>query len=154
MEFHNPITEMTDFIGRWNGTIESDEIKLPSSIEFNHHGSDIIQYKQIINTENKDKIIEIGYFFFNKLKEELKHIVVNEEGYIEINNMILSKKSKYLKIASTFDFGYNLPPNMKIKREFKLLLNENLIEISLKMGKDAKTISEAAYRKKRRNCSI
>ncbi|MCG3219919.1 MAG: FABP family protein [Candidatus Heimdallarchaeota archaeon] len=148
MEFYNPIHDMTDLIGRWEGNMEKDENKSASSIIFRHHGSDIIQYKQIVNFRNKERILETGFFFFDKLKEELKHIVFNEEGYIEVNSLISSKKTKLLKMTSSFDSGYNLPPNMKIRRDFKLKINEKELEISLKMGKEANLISEAIYRKK------
>lgn len=150
MEFYNPIHDMTDFIGRWEGNMEKDENKSASTIIFTHHGIDIIQYKQKINLGNGERILETGFFFFDKLKEELKHIVFNEEGYIEVNSLISTKKTKLLKMTSSFDSGYNLPPNMKIKRDFKLKIDEGELEILLKMGKEAKLISEAIYRKKER----
>ncbi|MHA1954060.1 MAG: heme-binding beta-barrel domain-containing protein [Candidatus Heimdallarchaeaceae archaeon] len=145
MEFYNPIHDMTDLIGKWEGNMEKDENKTASSILFGHHGSDIIQYKQNVKLENKERILETGFFFFDKLKEELRHIVFNEEGYIEVNSLISSKKTKLLKITSAFDSGYNLPPNMKINRDFKLKIDEGVLEISLKMGKEAKIISKAIY---------
>ncbi|NPD88282.1 MAG: FABP family protein [Asgard group archaeon] len=148
MEFYNPIHDMKDLIGKWEGKLEKDENKSASSIIFSYHGSDIIQYELKINLTNEEKILETGFFFFDKLKEELKHIVFNEEGYIEVNSMTSSKKAKLLKMTSSFDTGYNLPPNMKIKRDFKLKIVERELDIFLKMGKEANLILEGSYNKK------
>lgn len=139
---------MSDLIGRWEGNIEKDGKKTTSTIIFTHHGIDIIQYKQKINLGNEERILETGFFFFDKLKDELKHFVFNEEGYIEINSLISSKRTKLLKMTSSFYSGYNLPPNMKIERDFKLKIDDGEIEILLKMGKEAKLISKAIYRMK------
>jgi len=148
MEFYNPIKDMSEIIGKWEGEIELDKEKLQSIIEFSYHGLDIIQYKQTSKTDQANKIIETGYFFYNKLKEELRHIVINEEGYIENNTILLTKKTKFLKLKSAFDFGYNLPPNIKIQRYFTLELEGKKLEYSLIMGKEAKLISKASYYKK------
>jgi hypothetical protein len=148
MEFYNPIHDMTDLIGRWEGNIEKDETKLSSAIIFNHHGSDIIQYKHKIKSEKEENIVETGFFFFDKLKEELLHIVINEEGYVENNTSISTKKTKLLKISSTFVNGYNLPPNMEIKRDYKLKIEEKSLEIDLKMGKEASIVSKGIYHRK------
>ena len=147
MEFYNPIDDMSDLIGKWKGKIEKDHNRVQSTIIFNYHGSDIIQYRQKIIQDKSKKTIETGYFFFDKLKEELKHIVINEEGYIEVNSLNSSKRSKILKISSFFNSGYNLPPNMKIKRELKLKINERILEITLKMGREDNFVSEAIYEK-------
>jgi hypothetical protein len=147
MEFYNPINDMSDLIGKWEGSIENEEKKIHSSLIFHYYGSDIIQYKQMINHDKSKKVLETGYFFFDKLKEELKHIVFNDEGYIEVNSLNLSKRAKNLRISSIFDSGYNLPPNIKIKREIKLLLDEKILKITLRMGNDSNLISEAIYEK-------
>ena len=151
MEFYNPINDMKDIIGTWEGEIKKDDKVYTSSIVFKYHGSDIIQYKQRVKKGKEEKISETGFFFFDKLKEELKHLVINDEGYIEINSLNCSNKTKLLNMTSMFNSGYNLPPNIKIKREFTLKRKERELDVILKMGREAKIISEANYFKIKKN---
>jgi len=145
MIFENPINEFNWILGKWKGEMENEYGKFESSISFNLYGSEIIKYEQSIVHENSTKIIEIGYFFFDKINEELNNIIFNEEGYIEKSHIIKSEDKKLLIIRSIFDYGFNLPPNMKIIREIKQTENDKELEVIIKMGIEEKVISSSLY---------
>ncbi len=148
MKFENPIKEFDWLLGKWEGEIENEEGKFESSISFGLYGSEIIKYEQSIIHEKTTKIIEIGYFFFDKINEKLNNIIINEEGYIEKSLITQSEEENLFIIRSIFDFGFNLPPNMKIIREIKQTEDESELEVVVKMGKDEKIISNSIYSRK------
>ena len=148
MKFENPIKEFEWLLGKWEGKMENEDGKFDSSISFSLYGSEIIKYEQLIIHEKSSKIIEIGYFFFDKINEKLNNIIINEEGYIEKSHISKSEKKNLSTIRSVFDFGFNLPPNMKIIREIKQTEEEDEIEVTVKMGKDEKIISSSIYSRK------
>ena len=135
-------------LGKWEGEIENEDGKFESSIYFGLYGSEIIKYEQTIIHEKSSKIIEIGYFFFDKINEKLNNIIINEEGYIEKSLISKSDEKNLFLIRSIFDFGFNLPPNMKIIREIKQIEEEDKLEVTIKMGKDEKIISSSRYSRK------
>ncbi len=148
MKFENPIKEFDWLLGKWEGETENEDGKFESSISFALYGSEIIKYEQSITHEKSSKIIEIGYFFFDKINEKLNNIIINEEGYIEKSLISSSEEKNLFIIRSVFDFGFNLPPNMKIIREIKQTEEEDELEVTIKMGKDEKIISSSIYSRK------
>lgn len=148
MKFENPIKEFDWLFGKWEGEIENEDGKFESSMYFGLYGSEIIKYEQSIIHEESTKIIEIGYFFFDKINERLNNIIINEEGYIEKSFITRTDEKNLFIIKSVFDYGFNLPPNMKIIREIRQTENENELEVIVKMGKEEKIISSSIYSRK------
>ena len=147
MEFNNPITSLKWFLGTWHGIITENEVEYDSRIEWRSYGFDM-QVLEIFKTHEKtEKLLERLYLFFDKTNEQIKSIIFNTDGYVESSNVELLTETSGILLSIVFDYGYNLPPNMKIVREITQIKKDNSLTFVLKMGEKQKIFSKAKYRK-------
>ena len=147
MEFNNPITSLKWFLGTWHGIITENEVEYDSRIEWRGYGFDM-QVLEIFKTHEKtEKLLERLYLFFDKTNEQIKSIIFNTDGYVESSNVELLTETSGILLSIVFDYGYNLPPNMKIVREITQIKKDNSLTFVLKMGEKQKIFSKAKYRK-------
>ena len=147
MEFKNPITLLKWFLGTWQGTITENEIEYESRIEWKKYGFDMQVIEISKTVEKTEKLLEKLYLFFDKTNEQIKCIIFNTDGYVESSNVELLTEDPTMVLSIVFDYGYNLPPNMKIVREITQNKKDNGLTFVLKMGEKQKIFSEAKYRK-------
>lgn len=149
MEFHNPITLLKWFLGTWHGTITENEIEYKSMIKWKNYGFDMHVLKIFKTLEKTEKLLEKLYLFFDKTNEQIKCIIFNTDGYVESSNVELLTEDSIMMLSIVFDYGYNLPPNMKIVREITQGKKDNSLTFVLKMGEKQQIFSKAKYSKKR-----
>ncbi|MHA1447258.1 MAG: hypothetical protein ACTSSN_11240, partial [Candidatus Heimdallarchaeaceae archaeon] len=118
MDFSNPIDDLDWIYGLWKGTLSADGIDSKSYLHCRKFGIDIIEIKQIESSTKPEKLLERNFLFFDKTREQMKLISFNSEGYIETSNLVIKSNNKQVILTSDFESGYNLPPNMKIIKEF------------------------------------
>ncbi len=148
MEFKNPITLFKWFLGTWHGTITENEIEYESRIVWKTYGFDMHVLKISKTVEKTEKLLEKLYLFFDKTNEQIKCIIFNTDGYVESSNVELLTEDPTMSLSIVFDYGYNLPPNMKIVREITQIKKNNSLTFVLKMGEKQQIFSKAKYRKK------
>ena len=145
MDFANPIDDLDWIYGLWKGTLSQNDIKSKSYISVKKIGKDIIELKQVRTPNDEEELVSRNYLFFDKIKEQIKLISFNSEGYIETSNMILKSKKKLAHLTGKFESGYNLPPNMNIIKEIKYQQNPKQLEILVKMGSNEEIVSKGTY---------
>ncbi len=146
MEYYNPITELEWLYGEWEGVLANQEDEFKTSLTIRPIGSEIIEFNQLLL---KNKILiqfEKNTFFYDKTNEIIKLFSFNHEGYIEIANITINAKKKLTEIHSIFSSGFNLPPNMKITKEWIFTKNPKQLNYKVKMGKDENIIIAAELR--------
>ncbi|MCE7741579.1 MAG: hypothetical protein GOP50_03905 [Candidatus Heimdallarchaeota archaeon] len=140
MEFYNPITELEWLYGEWEGNLENEEGEFKTSLTIKSIGSEIIEFNSTI-IKGKSKIqSEKNIFFYDKIHELVKVFSVNQEGYIEIADISIVHKNKRTIITSTFNSGFNLPPNMKISKKWEFRKDPKLVNYAVKMGKNERIV--------------
>ena len=145
MEFYNPLNELEDLKGVWEGTIYSNESKTKSSLIIKTIGHEIFEFNSTITKEDKELLFEKNILFYDKAHELLKAISINHEGYIEFADLEIRSKKKEIIIKSVFSSGFNLPPNIKILKTWLIDKKTNLINYKVKMGKEESVILTAEY---------
>ena len=145
MEIANPIFDILDIVDEWKGKIQRNDEEQEAIFSLDMYGKDIIQYDLKITQKKEKKIIEKGYFFFDKIKEQLVHLLLSEEGYIEINSLTIIKKGNSITLKSVFTKGYNLPPNMRIIRLIEFSRKRNTVELTHKLGKEEEVFSKGIF---------
>jgi len=149
MEIKNPISDLHWLLGSWQGKLENESgEKLESLINFQLFGKDIISYEKKVKIHSSNDILEKGFFFFDKINEILKHIIINEEGYIELGSIEIKSKKNCDAITSKFEQGYNLPPNSIIIRKMSYDTSIKELELETRIGKSEKIFSYSSYQKK------
>jgi len=149
MEFNNPITLLKWFLGTWHGKITENEIEYESRIKWKSYGFDMHVLEIFKTVENTEKLLEKLYLFFDKTNEQIKCIIFNTDGYVESSNVEILKEDPTMVLSIVFDYGYNLPPNMKIVREITQIKKSNGLTFVLKMGEKQQIYSKAKYSKMR-----
>ena len=149
MEFNNPITLLKWFFGTWQGTITENEVEYESKIIWKSYGFDMHVLEIFKTIEKTEKLLERLYLFFDKTNEQIKSIIFNTDGYVESSNVELLTEDPRLLLRIVFDYGYNLPPNMKIVREITQGKKDNSLTFVLKMGEKQRIFSKAKYHKTR-----
>jgi len=145
MDFSNPIDDLDWIYGLWRGILSADGMDSESYIHCRKFGIDIIEIKQIESSTKPEKLLERNFLFFDKTREQMKLISFNSEGYIEISNLVIKSNNKQVILTSDFESGYNLPPNMKIIKEFTYKKNAKQLEIKVKMGLKEEIVSKGIY---------
>ncbi len=145
MEFHNPVTQLEWLYGKWEGRIVRDEEETESVLTIKPIGSEIIEFNHTILDNKKYTQFEKNIIFYDKTHEIVKLFTINHEGYIEISDISLNDKSKEIILTSTFSLGYNLPPNMKIKKKWVVQKNPKLMNYEVKMGKNERIVLKAEF---------
>ena len=145
MDFSNPIDDLDWIYGLWRGTLSTDGIDSESYLQCRKFGIDIIEIKQIKSSTKPEKLLERNFLFFDKTREQMKLISFNSEGYIETSNLFIKSNKKQTILTSDFESGYNLPPNMKIIKEFTYKKNEKQLEIKVKMGLKEEIVSHGIF---------
>lgn len=145
MDFSNPIDNLDWIYGLWRGTHSAYGIDSESYLQCRKFGIDIIEIKQIKSSVKPEKLLERNFLFFDKTREQMKLISFNSEGYIETSNLIIKSSKKQAILTSDFESGYNLPPNMKIVKEFTYHRNAKQLEIKVKMGLKEEIVSYGIY---------
>ncbi len=148
MEIKNPISDLHWLLGSWQGKLENDiEEEFDSHITFQLYGKDIISYEQKVKKRSKDENLERGFFFFDKTNELLKHIIINEEGYIELGSIVITSNKNRESITSSFESGFNLPPNSIIIRNISFESSIKELELETRIGRSEKIFSHSNYQK-------
>ena len=148
MEIKNPISDLHWLLGRWQGKlIDENEEEFESQICFNLYGKDIISYEKSVTRKSMNEVLEQGFFFFDKTAETLKHIIVNGEGYIELGSILITSHKNSKSITSSFESGFNLPPNSIILRNISYDITIEELELETKIGKSEKVFSHSNYQK-------
>lgn len=145
MDFSNPIDDLDWIYGLWRGILSADGIDSESYLQCRKFGIDIIEIKQIKSSTKPEKLLERNFLFFDKTREQMKLISFNSEGYIEISNLVIKSNNKQVILTSDFESGYNLPPNMKIIKEFTYKKNAKQLEIKVKMGLKEEIVSHGIF---------
>ncbi len=145
MDFSNPIDDLDWIYGLWRGILSADGIDSESYLQCKKFGIDIIEIKQIKSSTKPEKLLERNFLFFDKTREQMKLISFNSEGYIEISNLVIKSNNKQVILTSDFESGYNLPPNMKIIKEFTYKKNAKQLEIKVKMGLKEEIVSHGIF---------
>ena len=148
MEIKNPITDLHWLLGSWQGKLENENgEEFESQISFHLYGKDIISYKKNIKRKSINDILEQGFIFFDKTAETLKHIIINEEGYIELGSILITSQKNCDSITSSFERGFNLPPNSIIIRNISYDNSIEELELETRIGKSEKVFSHSNYQK-------
>lgn len=145
MDFSNPIDDLDWIYGIWRGTLSADGMDNESYLYCRKFGIDIIEIKQTKSSTKPEKLLEMNFLFFDKTREQMKLISFNSEGYIETSNLVIKSNNKQVILTSDFESGYNLPPNMKIIKEFTYKKNAKQLEIKVKMGLKEEIVSQGIY---------
>lgn len=145
MDFSNPIDDLDWIYGIWRGTLSADGMDSESYLYCRKFGIDIIEIKQTKPSTKPEKLLEMNFLFFDKTREQMKLISFNSEGYIETSNLVIKSNNKQVILTSDFESGYNLPPNMKIIKEFTYKKNAKQLEIKVKMGLKEEIVSQGIY---------
>ncbi|MCG3259730.1 MAG: hypothetical protein H7644_08290 [Candidatus Heimdallarchaeota archaeon] len=145
MDFSNPIDDLDWIYGLWKGTLSADGIDSKSYLHCRKFGIDIIEIKHIESSTKPEKLLERNFLFFDKTREQMKLISFNSEGYIETSNLAIKSNNKQVILTSDFESGYNLPPNMKIIKEFTYKKNAKQLEIKVKMGLKEEIVAHGIY---------
>jgi hypothetical protein len=145
MDFSNPIDDLDWIYGIWRGTLSADGMDSESYLYCRKFGIDIIEIKQTKSSTKPEKLLEMNFLFFDKTREQMKLISFNSEGYIETSNLVIKSNNKQVILTSNFESGYNLPPNMKIIKEFTYKKNAKQLEIKVKMGLKEEIVSQGIY---------
>ena len=148
MEFRNQIEDIYWLIGSWEGKSKTSEGITESELVISKMSDELLFFKERSRKEDKFVSQEQGYFFYDKLQNELKMMTINLQGYIEIAQIKLSTQKKHQLLHAIFTSGFNLPPNSKIIREFDFDTKENVLTINVKMGKNESLVLVAVYQKK------
>ena len=148
MELTNPIDQLSWFLGKWEGALVESEDKKRSVIYWRKFG-DEVHTLELAEFQGKIQTLkEIYYLFFDKTYEVIKCIIFNVEGYYESYDVELLKVKENIKLILTFQNGVNLPPNMKITREFIQSSKTNELNTVVKMGAKQSLFSKGNYTKK------
>ncbi|MHA1198814.1 MAG: hypothetical protein ACTSQF_05605 [Candidatus Heimdallarchaeaceae archaeon] len=151
MEFYNPITELEWLYGEWEGNLKNEEGKFKTSLSIKPIGAEIVEFNSTI-IKGKSKIQSEKHIFFYDKTHELvkvisinqegyvKVISINQEGYVEIADIAIVSKKKQTTLTSTFNSGFNLPPNMKISKIWEFEKNPKHMNYVVKMGKNSKIV--------------
>ena len=108
-------------------------------------GSEIIEIKQVYHKERLEVLVEKSILFFDKLHEKIKLLSINSEGYVDIADIVMNDRKKDVTLKSSFESGYNLPPNMQITKEILIDKKQKTIKFSVKMGKGQRIVLSSNY---------
>ena len=148
MEIKNPISDLHWLLGSWKGKLENETgEEFESHINFQLYGKDIISYEKKVKIRSSDDTLEIGFFLFDKINEILKHIIINEEGYVELGSMEITSRKDCDAITSNFEHGFNLPPNSIIIRNISYNSSIRELKLEIRIGKSEKIFSNSNYQK-------
>ncbi len=147
MENGNPITDVFWLLGDWEGEIVENGQKFDSTLNCEMFGEEIVKYTFSYKDGKKPIREENGFFLYDKTREKIKHLIINNEGYFEMLNVNIENNAKEIRFTSYFESGYNIPPNIKIERVFaKESKTEMIVEV--KIGESLKTYSKTSLSKK------
>lgn len=147
MEQENPITDVFWLLGDWEGEIVENGQKLDSTLNCKMFGAEIVKYTLSFKDDKRPIREESGFFLYDKTREKIKHLIINNEGYFEILNVNIENSAKEIRFTSYFESGYNIPPNIKIERIFaKESKTEMILEV--KIGESLKTYYQGSLSKK------
>ena len=148
MEIKNPISDLHWLIGSWKGKLKNETgEEFESLIVFHLYGRDIISYEKKVQIKSIDDTLEKGFFFFDKTNEILKHLIINEEGYIEFGSMTITSRKNGSSITSNFEDGFNLPPNSVIIRTINYSVSNEELKVETRIGNVEKIYSHSIYQK-------
>jgi len=147
MEKVNPITDVFWLLGEWEGEIDENGQKFDSTLCCEMFGAEIVKYTLSYKKGKRPIREESGFFLYDKTREKIKHLIINNEGYTEMLNVNIENRAKEIRFTSYFESGYNIPPNIKIERIFaKESKTEMILEV--KIGESLKTYSQGSLSKK------
>lgn len=143
MEYYNPITELEWLYGIWKGEMKTEDIETQTSLKIEPIGKEILEFNHVLIQNNSNYQYEKNTLFYDKLTENLRLFSVHHEGYIELADIALKSKNAQVEIMSTFNKGFNLPPNMKIQKKWIFYKKTKQATFEVKMGNNEKIIVSA-----------
>ncbi len=147
MEKENPVTDVFWLLGDWEGEIVENGQKFDSTLNCEMFGAEIVKYTLSFKDGKRPIREEKGFFLYDKTREKIKHLIINNEGYFEMLNVNIENRAKEKRFTCHFESGYNIPPNIKIERVFaKESKTEMILEV--KIGESLKTYSQGSLSKK------